>query len=74
MDNKPQFEDENGNMVDAEPIGLMCEHHGCMDPPVGEFVRIDTDLPNGWGSFPEMLCATHSDNRELLRLIKGPQT
>lgn len=69
MDNKPQFEDDDGNMVDAEPVGLMCEHPECTNPPVGSFVRVDTDLPNGWGSIPEMLCATHAENRELLSLV-----
>jgi len=63
--NEPQCQDENGNWVPAEPCHLMCEHPGCRVEVLSteQYVRENTNLPNGWGNEPEFLCVAHSIGR-----------
>lgn len=49
----------------AQPCHLMCEHPNCDNSVSSEekYVRLETDLPNGWGSVPEFLCLRHAKGR-----------
>jgi hypothetical protein len=67
-----QMQDENGNWVEAQPVGLMCEHPGCtasvtMDD---QYERVNKNLPNGWEEEPEFLCKKHAEGRTPIRKLK----
>ena len=58
---------KNGKWVDASPINLLrCEHTGCENVVLksDQYVRVNTNLPNGWGNRPEFLCPAHASGRK----------
>lgn len=53
--------------VDAEPNHtLTCEHYGCNNVVhrKDQYVRINRNLPHGWGNRPEFLCPAHAKGRK----------
>lgn len=61
----PQTQDAEGRWVDAQPVGLSCEHGTCTNPVTlaDQYERLDKNLPNDWGEESEILCAEHAVGR-----------
>jgi hypothetical protein len=55
-----QTQDEKGNWVEAMPLPLMCEVHGCPNHVTldDQYERIDKNIPNGW-AMNQKFCAVN---------------
>lgn len=50
-------------MENTEAIKMICEHEGCSNTNVRDYIRLDEEIVEGWEDEPIALCKDHAGNR-----------